>query len=328
LDEYESDEFVLDRSTPLPETTSDSRWGSDNDVGRVAVTWDDGFLYIGIECVTLDSELMVLLDHTGGGIADMRSLGELRRNVTFYAFAPDLWLRAHPQSERVEGLRLPHGHIDQGAFGSRFTQETFAGGALEVAIPWDLVEPADGVVSLLAAITGDVGTGAGDAAPDPSAILGTARGARADLDRVVRLEVDADGDGSPDAGVSPRVMATVSGTKPAVDDLSLAIDLDVRSFAPDEGESVAFTLRLEGGGEGAVFASAQVFSVSGELVRVLFRDERQVFGRFLSPTSAAWDGRDDSGNVVAGGVYLINVTWGVARGTRTGGATVSVAVAR
>ena len=125
-----------------------------------------------------------------------------------------------------------------------------------------------------------------------------------------------------------RQVAAVGGETPRNDDLSLSIDLDVKSFAPDNGEHAEFSLRLEGGREGDVFVTARVYSMSGELVRVLFRDERRSFDRFTLASSERWDGTDRRGDVVPGGVYVVGVTWGVARGALTGSAKAALAVVR
>ena len=39
LNDYSADVWVMDNSTTVRETSSDSRWGSDNDISRVALTW-------------------------------------------------------------------------------------------------------------------------------------------------------------------------------------------------------------------------------------------------------------------------------------------------
>ena len=46
--EYESDEWILDATTGFPEREGDSRWGRDNDIRRIAVTWDLHNVYVPI----------------------------------------------------------------------------------------------------------------------------------------------------------------------------------------------------------------------------------------------------------------------------------------
>jgi len=337
IGEYEDDEWVLDEFSSPAESPGDSRWGSDNEVRRVAVTWDDARLYLAVDCVTLDSELILWLDAAAGGIRGMQSLPNFRRNVVFSGFAPDLLLVARPESEEPTAIRLRSDGapelLETDVLDARFVQFATEGGALEVAIPWALLEPAGGVIGLLAAISGGTGAGCGDAAPDPSAPLETPQNAIAYLDRALHMTFDGDADGSPDVGVSPRDLAVVEAAGPVVaaHDVSIGVRVDVRSFAPDRGESVSFTLRRDSEeAVSTVYVSSRVYSLSGELVRVLFEDEPRAFDVAEGPPlpEDSWDGRDGGGNVVPGGVYVINVSWGLARGARSGAANVSVAVVR
>jgi hypothetical protein len=334
LDEYTADEWVLDPDRAPFERTGDSRWGTDNDIRRVAVTWDHARLYVAVECATFDAGVLLLLDHATGGIDDMRALTNLRRAVVFSGFAPDLLVLAEPESQRPVAWRFSSGGAPE-TLGDGVVEAFFAStqGALEAAIPWPLVRSASGVVDFVAAITGGEGTGCGDAAPDPSAVLGVPRTGLAVLDRVLRVVVDSDLDGTPDAGVAPRdVAAVVPDDRGAVvDEVTLRVRPALRSFAPDLGEIVEFSLEREGAvGVERVYVTARVYSLSGEVVRVLYEDDPRDFTD-ATPGAAmldAWDGTDRGGAVVAGGIYVINVGWGVARGSRTGGASASVAVIR
>lgn len=69
-----------------------------------------------------------------------------------------------------------------------------------------------------------------------------------------------------------------------------------------------------------------MYSVSGELVRQLLNETPRVLSGGL--VAEQWDGRDDGGAVVPGGVYIIAVSGGVAVGDANTTATVSLAVVR
>jgi len=101
------------------------------------------------------------------------------------------------------------------------------------------------------------------------------------------------------------------------------IAVDVRSFAPDEGEVTRFTVGRARGGR--AFMSARVYSRAGELITVLFADELRSLD---PPFETVWDGTDRFGRVVPGGIYIVNVSWGAARGQRSGATSAGVAVVR
>ena len=92
--EYATDEWVLDAGSPRAELPHDSRWGSDNDVHRIAITWDTTFVYIAVECVTYSSGLMTWIEYAAGGIRALDGLGELRRQISFSSFAPNYLVSA------------------------------------------------------------------------------------------------------------------------------------------------------------------------------------------------------------------------------------------
>jgi hypothetical protein len=235
---------------------------------------------------------------------------------------------ARPASVTVEAVRLgggAPGRLD-GVRG-RFLQDGVAGGALEVAIPWSEIGPALGTLSMAAVITGEVGSGAGDVAPDPYGAPDASRSEAVTVDRVLALEVDADGDGVGDPGVSPReVVAVASAGLPSRQGGSaVSVAVDVKSFVPDDGETVAVTIAGAGEGEGAYFVSARVYRRDGELVRVLLADERH---NPRARIDTAWDGTDRWGRIVPGGIYIVSVTWGNAPGERTGVRNVAVGVVR
>jgi len=197
-----------------------------------------------------------------------------------------------------------------------------------MAIPWDMVTPRRDALSFLFAITGDEGSGVGDAAPDPARLLDVSRYEQARLDRVLTIVVDANGDGTPDTGVSPRTIARVDTTllaNPATH-VSLGLRPDRRTFAPGDGESLSFSVTSSTTTSNPVFLTCRVFSISGKLIRLIYEDDERIPGE--TDSRDMWDGRDRSGSVVEGGVYIIHLNWGAARGSTDGNDKAAVAVVR
>jgi hypothetical protein len=334
IGEYAADEWVLDDTSPRPERPDDSTWGSDNDVRRVAVTWDSTFLYIAVDCATFQSGVMLWIEHEAGGLTRLDGLGDLRRQVSFSDFAPNYVVSADRGGvtvARVSAIRAmtlrPDDEVPRA-----FTTPSGPGGALEVAIPWSEVAPPGGAIRLVAAITGGTDTGSGDAAPDPSAQLPGRRTASVLLDQVLSVTVDAGGDGRPDEGVSPRAAASVTpgGAVAARSTADIEVRPVVRTFAPDRGELVEFGLASGAGAPLRVFVSARVYTMDGRLVRVLYEDDERVVDPGANAPAVAdrWDGTDAAGKAVAGGMYAINVVWGQARGAKEGASNAAVAVVR
>ncbi len=130
------------------------------------------------------------------------------------------------------------------------------------------------------------------------------------------------------------VAATPSPAQTPVDsDVEFRIRVDHRSFAPDDGEVVMVSLcRKDEPVDGAVFVSARVYSISGELVRLLYKDRTYETPSVFLPggtgNGGSWDGTDRRGEIVPGGIYIIEVDWGPAPGARTGSTRKAIVVVR
>lgn len=333
--EYTDDEWILDGTTVFRESGRDSRWGASNDISRIAATWDEQFLYIAIEGSIHDSRLMTFLEYTGNGVPDMISAGPIRRNIEFFGILPNIVIQASraslDASVALVSILDPLRYLDPGGYTSRYYQPARGPGAMEIALPWSQVFPEAGYLKLLACVTGGAGTGAGDAAPDPSERLSANHQALAHLDNAITLPVDDNGDGLPDMGVMPRAAVSFQFDQqaPAAADGEVILRLEQSSFAPDEGEVLRFKVDATSASDPVTwYVSAEVYSVTGERVRVLFRDESRVFQSGVEPPWDQWDGRDDRGEAVRGGVYVLLVTGGASPGTASSSAKQSAAVVR
>ena len=332
VNEYTSDEWVLDASTDFAEWPRDSRWGTDNDIHRIAVTWDEKFLYIAVEGAIHSSAVMAFLEHTSGGAADLVSAGALRRNVVFSHISPNMIIKADKSSLDAEvaiiSIVEPLRYLDVDAYESQFFQPSRGNGALEIALPWSEVFPRTGLLRFLAIVTAGVGTGAGDAAPDPSTPLEFFRESQAHLDHSISIPVDDDRDGVPDMGVRPRDAVYFGFEQQARQSAAIHLQLETKSFAPDNSQSLRFRITAEGGDTVELYVTCDVYSVTGERVRVLFADERRVFVPGVEPAWDQWDGRNDRGEIVRGGLYIVHVSSGASPGTTTSVDRQSAAVIR
>jgi hypothetical protein len=333
--EYTPDEWILDLTTDFRESDHDSRWGANNDVWRIATTWDENYLYIAIEGSFHDSALMAFLEHAGGGIPDLISAGTIRRNIEFSSVLPNIVIQANRASPdatvAVVSILDPLRYLDRSEYTSAYFQPVWGPGALEIALPWSQVLPLAGYVKLLACVTGGGGTGSGDAAPDPTQLLSANHQALAFLDNAITVPVDANFDGQPDMGVMPRSVASFefTQTEPVAGDGDVGLRLETNSFAPDAGEILRFKVDAAGCAvPTTVYVSGAVFSVSGERVRALFSDEARVFQEGVEPQWDQWDGRDDRGEIVRGGMFVVLITGGASAGVVSSSAKQSAAVVR
>jgi hypothetical protein len=332
LDEYAHDEWVLDATTPLSETGGDSRWGADSEITRVALTWDREFLYVAVELAVRDARVAVFIANRAGGLPTLENAGDFRRAITLLDPVNLVALAGGsrpPQVARSDAAH-PFGLVDRAALPAAIAVSLDGRGGFEMAVPWSMLSPGR-PVRLVAAITGETGEGAGDAAPDPSASLDPDPHARSVLDRVLTFVADADGDGAADAGVAPRADVVVTphteSTLPR-GGAKLAVEVSPRVFAPDRAEAAALSFPAQDVDE--IYLTCEVFSIDGSRVRTLFTDApRARVGGSLAPDPRdRWDGTDDRGEVVRGGTYVLVAGWGLARGERSARATAAVAVVR
>jgi hypothetical protein len=346
VDDYSLDEFILDENTSVAESPDDSRWGSDNDLRALALTWDNFNLYVAVPAVVVSTSLFLFVDSSCEGWVNLNDIDALRRNIEFLELRPNLVVEALRDRDEVTAgftdCNRPFVFLGSDAFASAFLQNATIDGALELALPWsvlgDYEATADGVrlperghhLGVLAAVSGaSRGTGAGDAGPDPTVVLERDSTQVAVLNNHVIVPLDSDGDGILDIGVSPRAVVSYATTdsEPVSSQLPLAITVDDKTIAPDNGETVQFHVTLDPPGYTLpVFLTARVYTSSGGVVRTLFANERRVLTGV--PQVDEWDGRNDQGDVVPGGVYVIAVKGGVAAGEAKRTVQAAVAVIR
>lgn len=142
--------FGINASANAPEeSASDSKWGPDNDVSQIRITWDADSLYIAGEAVIWGNNLVILVDVLPGrGLETMRQMNSWSRNFIFSDdFRPDLFgatwdgntaprLLIHQGGTRVDDQQSGV----NGTFRAAATfQQNQRNRAMEFAIPWSVV---------------------------------------------------------------------------------------------------------------------------------------------------------------------------------------------
>jgi hypothetical protein len=346
--DFEGDEWVLDDATPVRERPDDSRWGRDNDIRAVAITWDNYCCYIAVPAVTSSTRLMLFVDTMCGGKAELVTLDYFRRNIELGDLTANFLLSATPAGDGpfagyIDCTR-PFNLIDPSRFESVYLQDGVADGALEVALPWGVlgdftvesggvrVPSEDATIALAAVVTGGEGTGAGDAAPDPSVVLENDSTRVAIVDNHIIIPLDADGDGMLDMGVSPRTIASYALSpgeqgSTARQVLALRIPLDEKLYSPLREREARFPVVLDSQEyTEPVIVTARVFASDGHVVRTLFAETPIDFSS--GPVWITWNFEDDQGRVVPGGVYVLAVSGGAGAGTPKNTAKAAFAVVR
>ena len=342
LSDWQADEWVLsDTSNTHFEGDGESRWGVAEEIVRLAVTWDARYLYLAVEFRAQDGALFAALGYGPGGLSSLDGAGSFRRAIDF-AFDINLMMLATTRDVPLVA-RVDDHHVlsllDRATAPAVVRAPLAQNAGFEAAIPWESISLAQ-PLSLALALTGsEEGTGAGDAAPNPSVELPESADpsakTRVRLDRWLSIPADGNDDGVPDFGVSPRTLVSVEPeddiTGSRLERTDAALGVSPRVFAPDRAEDASFTLRFDDWTDvGQVFVTARVHSVDGSLVRVLYEDAPRsvVNSALVASLNDRWDGRDAHGRIVHGGVYVLSVEWGLVRGERAGRATAGVAVVR
>jgi len=346
--DFEDDEWVLDPGTAFRERAGDSRWGWDNDIAAIAVTWDNYNLYIAVPAVTVAGTLMLFLDTMCGGAEDLTTQDYFRRNIEFGGLTANFLLSVNRLSrEPLAGYAdcvRPFNLVDNTRYQSVYFQDGVEDGALELAVPWEVlgdfaresqgvrVPSAGAVLGVVAVITGGPGTGAGDAAPDPSVVLEDDSTRVAIVDNHIIVPLDDNGDRVLDMDVSPRQVAhyavstNAEGTK-ASQVLPLRIPLDKKIFSPLDEKEVRFPVVLDSPDyTEPVYLTVRIFSSAGNVVRTLREESPTDFS--AGTVWFEWDFTDDHGGIAPGGIYILAVSGGAGKGSPRNTAKASFAVMR
>jgi hypothetical protein len=242
-----------------------------------------------------------------GGIASLDATGAFRRAIDLPAPANLLVLAVPGSQPRVARADPTHvfGLVDPATVPTALAVAPDGTAVLEVWIPWSVIDPSR-ALDIVVAITADTGSGAGDAAPDTRTVLSTSHVAPAVLDRWISCVADADSNGVPDPGVSPRAVTVVlPDTQPVAPAGNAVIELTASptAFAPDQGETALLTVRTSAGSFEDVSGTCLIYGMDGRSVRTLSIPASGSVGELV----VSWDGRDNAGRVCDGGIYVAAV---------------------
>jgi hypothetical protein len=232
--------FGLNPSGTPQEPADDSKWGGNEDIRQIRITWDHRAVYLALEATIWGNNVILALDaREGAGLTTMSGLNSWARIFDFAGgFAPDFFgctwdgnPTPHLVIHRI-GTMVEDHQVGGGLFGaaSSFWQAA-PDRAMELRVPWSVVfagltrdtvldvagapdsitlVPAGATVKLAGFVTA-----AGDNTSGPDSAPNNTGGHTANccdlvvIDNFVTVRVDEDQDGIPDAGVSPLSRAVI-----------------------------------------------------------------------------------------------------------------------
>jgi len=150
---------------------------------------------------------------------------------------------------------------------------------------------------------------------------------RAVLDRWFQIDADVDNDGLADIGISPRTAGSVEPEQTPASDrerVSVRFEVQRRAFAPERDETADAEFVVT---EGHIFVNFFVYSLEGDRVKFLNANVPDL-EMGAAGVAVSWDGRDEKGDIVRGGTYIVVADWGYSRGEHAGRAKTAVVVAR
>ncbi len=148
----DEDVFGSDPQTgKLQESRTDSKWGENNELYQIRITWDAENLYLAGEGKIWGNNMILFLDTLPDtGIVSMTQLNSWRRNIYFDTFArykgdefePDVFGATWDTNTNPRFLTfLDNGQVDDRQVGPEFSASASFnqgndGRAMEMAIPW------------------------------------------------------------------------------------------------------------------------------------------------------------------------------------------------
>lgn len=183
---------------------------------------------------------------------------------------------------------------------------------------------------LITCITaGGDGTGSPDSAPDNFSGFQVDGNAPATLDNFVIVpldRLDAAGAPNPDRvpdmpGVGQNFSVSVLGRRsflqrPPIAGIAFSLANVVVTqgvVSPERGRNLEFRIDLEQNLTGAaaqgrsLSVSAEIYDLRGERRRLLYQNQRIAVPDLASYAGNRWDGRDERGQIVEGGIYVLRV---------------------
>ena len=310
--EFSSDEYIMiDSLGNLLESPVDSYWGEYNDVKQIKITWDLSYLYLAVDACSWDNNVMLFIDiYNTYGIEDMSELNAWQRSFRFYNFNPDYFIGTWDTNDSPQFWKIQVGGAREAELISSI--ESMASfdsgnlnGSMEIKIPWETIYfdsdhslleyPSIKLLSLIT--SGENLSSSPDCLPDNLGGMTNDGGQMVVLDNYVEIIIDNNQDGVADIGISPQSRSSFPIQKPPVK----PTPLDVRkveftsnkTFSPILDEFVSFSLitnRISN-------FTVQIFDLNGKYINTAERIDSSLNWR--------WNGKNDSGDIVPFGIYIL-----------------------
>ena len=293
----------------LVDDPNDSMWDpgtGKNEIQKIYITWDKDALYIGLAGKTHNYGLLMFLDvdsRSQAGVMELLSVSTWNRKIIFKNFYPEFFYGSWSGSDgNFYQLDSSTRVTDVSGYTTLKTDRTSVMPGSEMRLPWSLLyELGDGrvrpgaVVSVFASLcTGDIsselyqgitvyfGYLGGDTAPNNSVpVLNIST-----ITNFASVKVDTNNDGIPDDFFSAFGFLISGDT------------LTRKVFSPF---GVHRETRLTATLNKPANITVKVFNLKGDLIRqIASKDYRSV-------VDYVWDGRNDNGEVVPSGVYVLSV---------------------
>jgi hypothetical protein len=229
----DEDVFGYNSSGVFQEPRDDSKWGYNEEILQIRVTWDSQYLYFAVEGVCWDNNMILFLDTLPGrGVADMSNLNSWRRNFQFdqtpgVAFAPDVFGATWDRNTSPRFLSLTEANkvVDEQVGPNFRAAASFdqgnTGRAMEFAIPWRNVFDALGG-----------GAGTRDTVVNIGGVTDTLRRMPLGVHKIKLCAVltgGGDGTGGPDSAPDNLAGHTGDGNAQVVIDNYAILDLDQKN---------------------------------------------------------------------------------------------------
>ncbi len=313
----EEDQIILSENLAgnYYESTSDSKWGSENDINQISVTWDNDFLYIEAT-VTIKEDsgnnAIIYIDLKEGGITTADNLSLFPRKITFINFNPDIFLIFGKTWGGVYSVN-ENGEV-QSLSSYIFKSNKLSEGKWVILykIPWtSLYTVQQGrvkegtLLKLIGIITGGDNSSTPDTAPNQTEELPAQWDQPVTIENFIIIPVDQNNDESPDLDISVKDRATT-----AIDVFSekkypfeiQQLTIHNSTFTPDnDGVNDTFYCKFYLTRRAKL--TAKVYNLNGDIIRTL----KENFNVTQGWQKIEWDGYKDNGKKPEPGLYIIYI---------------------
>jgi len=323
----ESDQIILSPELPgkFYESDSDSKWGSYNDINNIKITWDSGYLYIGIDGIIYNNNMILYFDiDENSGISDVNSINNWKRKIKFKNFTVNFFAATGDNNTSPQFWQVASDGTTTDISDNIKSAATFSGsikGGMELKIPWTTLYnrgwgeiSTNAVLKLVGVVTGGDDSSGPDSAPDSSEEMPVNSSDLATLDNYLIIYLDKNSDGKPDIGVNIRNNCDV-----AIDITSLKyqplnivnINIENQVFTPNN-DGINDTTKINYYLTKDAIVNVKVFNLKGDLIYSLQNDISLTKGE----QQIEWNGYNNKNVVVSPGLYIIYIkatTMGVSR---------------